>query len=61
MDNPVYGCRSFFMQNLFISDTPFMQGLSYSQALDFKLTYRLIHRKALVLTITTKHIYKQLT
>lgn len=37
-----------------------MQGLSYSQVLDFKLTYTVIHRKQPVLTITTKHIYKQL-
>jgi len=49
------------MQNLFMPDTPFMQGLSYSQVLDLKLTYTVIHRKHPVLTITTKHIYKQLS
>jgi hypothetical protein len=37
-----------------------MQRLSYSQVIDFKLTYTVIHRKHPALTITTKHIYKQL-
>lgn len=61
MDNLVERSCIFFMQNLFMPDTPFMQGLSYSQVIDFKLTYTVIHRKQPVLTITTKHIYKQLS
>ena len=52
---------TFFMQNLSLPDTPFMQALSCSQVIDFKLAYMVIHRKLPALTITTKHIYKQLS
>lgn len=38
-----------------------MQGLSFLQVTDFNVSYMVIHRKAPALTITTKHIYKQLT
>jgi hypothetical protein len=61
VDNPVEKRAAVFIQHLSLPSTPFMQGLFKSQVVDFNQALVLIHRKAVTLTITIKHIYKQLT
>jgi hypothetical protein len=61
VDNAVEKRAGVFIQYLSLASTPFMQALSRFQVVDFNQALVLIHRKALTLTITTKHIYKQLT
>lgn len=61
VDKNQYIQANFLIQNLSCVDTSLIHRLFNLQALDFRQIFRLIHRKWLALTITTKHIYKQLS
>jgi hypothetical protein len=57
-DNRVNPAHHFFVQNPSCPDTRVIQDLCGKQAPVYNRVYRVIHRKAVALTITTIRIYQ---